>query len=150
MKLSEVKSVLANLERVDFQYEDGTFVPEHFHVTEIGQVNKKYIDCGGLIRQEVKISFQLWNADDTAHRLKAKKLLNIIRLSETKLAMVDAEIEVEVQGKQTIGKFSLAFNGSNFILKNTLTTCLAEDACGIPPNKQELPTNNCDPSSGCC
>ncbi|MDM1408816.1 DUF6428 family protein [Myroides sp. DF42-4-2] len=150
MKLSEVKAVLGNLDRIDFQFEDGTFVAEHYHVTEVGQVVKKYIDCGGTIREEVKVSFQLWNADDYEHRLKAGKLLNIIKLSETKLGIVDAEIEVEVQGKETIGKYFLAFNGTHFLLKNTLTACLAEDACGITPSNQVAPTSCCDPSSGCC
>lgn len=150
MKLSEVKVVLEKLDRVDFQFEDGTFVAEHFHVTEVGQVTKKFIDCGGTIREEVKVSFQLWNADDYQHRLKAGKLLNIIRLSETKLGIVDAEIEVEVQGKETIGKYFLAFNGTHFLLKNTLTACLAEDACGIIPSSQAAPTSCCDPNTGCC
>ena len=150
MKLSEVKVVLENLDRVDFQFEDGTFVAEHFHVTEVGQVIKKFIDCGGTIREEAKVSFQLWNADDYEHRLKAGKLLNIIRLSETKLGIFDAEIEVEVQGKETIGKYLLEFNGTHFLLKNTLTACLAEDACGITPSNQITPTSCCDPNSGCC
>ncbi|MHC5352978.1 DUF6428 family protein [Myroides sp. LJL115] len=150
MKLSEVKTVLENLERVDFQFEDGTFVAENFHVTEVGQVVKRFIDCGGTIRQEVKVSFQLWNAQDYEHRLKPGKLLNIIRLSETKLGIVDAEIEVEVQGKETIGKYLLAFNGTHFLLKNTLTACLAEDACGIEPNVIQEQSNSCTPGSGCC
>ncbi|MHC5202510.1 DUF6428 family protein [Myroides sp. LJL119] len=150
MKLSEVKAVLANLDRVDFQFEDGTFVAEHFHVTEVGQVTKKFIDCGGTIREEVNVSFQLWNAEDYQHRLKAGKLLHIIELSETKLGIVDAEIQVEVQGKQTIEKYFLAFNGTHFLLKNTLTACLAEDACGITPSKLVAPSSCCDPNSGCC
>ena len=153
MKLSEVKGALAQLERVDFQFEDGDFVPAHFHVTEVGQVHKKYIDCGGVVREEVKVSFQLWNANDYEHRLKAGKLLNIIKLSERKLSIIDTEVEVEVQGKQTIGKYNLAFNGEHFILSNTLTACLAEDACGIAPEvtapevKQD---EKCTPGSGCC
>ncbi|MDM1044326.1 MULTISPECIES: DUF6428 family protein [Myroides] len=150
MKLSEVKVVLEKLDRVDFQFEDGTFVAEHFHVTEVGQVTKKFIDCGGTIREEVKVSFQLWNADDYQHRLKAGKLLNIIRLSETKLGIVDADIEVEVQGKETIGKYFLEFNGTHFLLKNTLTACLAEDACGITPSDQVNQTSCCDSNAGCC
>lgn len=151
MKLSEVKQALAQLEKVDFQLEDGSFVPEHFHVTEVGQVEKKYIDCGGVIRTEKKVSFQLWNANDFEHRLKAGKLLNIIRLSENKLGIEDAEVEVEFQGRTTIGKYNLAFNGQHFILVNTLTACLAEDACGIKPEDlPQAPASCCDPNSGCC
>ncbi len=41
MKLSEIKEILPALENVEFQLENGTFVPEHFHVTEVGQIIKK-------------------------------------------------------------------------------------------------------------
>src|SRR5690606_9114147 len=52
MKLSEIKEILPALENVEFQLENGTFVPEHFHVTEVGQIIKNFIDCGGVIRKE--------------------------------------------------------------------------------------------------
>ncbi|MVX34475.1 DUF6428 family protein [Myroides sp. LoEW2-1] len=146
MKLSEVKKALVTLEKVDFQFEDGTFVPAHFHVTEVGQVEKRFIDCGGVIRNEKKVIFQLWNANDFEHRLKANKLLDIIKLSEDRLKIEDAEIEVEFQGKHTIGKYYLSFNGSHFVLLNTLTACLAEDSCGIKP--EHLPQKN--NTSSCC
>ena len=35
MKLSEIKNILPTLENVEFQLENGRFVPEHFHVTEV-------------------------------------------------------------------------------------------------------------------
>jgi len=73
MKLSEIKEILPTLENVEFQLEDATFVPEHFHVTEVGEITKKFIDCGGVIRNEKVVNFQLWNADDYEHRLKPGK-----------------------------------------------------------------------------
>ncbi|MBY0068219.1 MULTISPECIES: DUF6428 family protein [Empedobacter] len=154
MKLSEIKEILPTLENVEFQLEDGTFVPEHFHVTEVGEITKKFIDCGGVIRNEKVVNFQLWNADDYEHRLKPGKLLNIIRLSENKLGIEDAEIEVEYQSV-TIGKYDLEFNGKHFILKNKKTACLAQDACGIPSEKpkvklSEIQSSSCTPNSGCC
>lgn len=159
MKLSQVKALLPSLEQVSFKLENGTMVPEHFHVTEIGGVTKHFIDCGGTIRTEKKINFQLWNANDTEHRLLPSKLLNIIDLSETKLGIEDAEIEVEYQGS-TIGKYDLAFDGKHFILQNKTTACLAEDKCGIPAEKLKVNmidlavSNNtascCTPNSGCC
>ena len=82
MKLSEIKTLLPNLENVAFQLENGTFVPEHFHVTEVGITTKNFIDCGGVIRNEKSVNFQLWNANDYEHRLKAGKLLDIISLAE--------------------------------------------------------------------
>lgn len=150
MKLSVVKQILPTLENVEFQLENGTFVPEHFHVTEVGMITKHFIDCGGTIRTEKVVNFQLWNANDLEHRLKPTKLLNIIQLSEDKLGIEDAEIEVEYQD-QTIGKYNLDFNGKTFILKNKATACLASDACGIPTEKQKVETSSCCSSnSGCC
>ena len=155
MKLSEVKQILPTLENVEFQLENGTFVPEHFHVTEVGMINKNFIDCGGVIRNEKVVNFQLWNADDLEHRLKPGKLLNIIKISEEKLGIEDHEIEVEYQS-ETIGKYDLEFNGKTFVLRNKMTACLAPDACGIPSEKvkrnlSELkPVSKCAPNSGCC
>ena len=157
MKLSKIKEILPSLENVEFQQENGNFVPEHFHVTEVGQITKNFIDCGGVIRTEKVVNFQLWNADDSEHRLKPIKLLHIINLSEEKLGIEDLEIEVEYQS-QTIGKYDLEFNGNHFVLVNKTTACLAQDACGIPSEKQkknlsELTSdsgNSCEPGSGCC
>jgi len=157
MKLSDIKQILPSLENVEFQLENGAFVPEHFHVTEVGMITKNFIDCGGVIRSEKVVNFQLWNADDFEHRLKPGKLLNIIKLSEDKLCIEDSEIEVEYQS-ETIGKYDLEFNGKTFVLKNKTTACLAQDACGIPTEKvklnlSELQSNQaacCTPESGCC
>lgn len=157
MKLSTIKEILPTLENVEFQLENGAFVPEHFHVTEVGQITKNFIDCGGVIRTEKVANFQLWNADDFEHRLKPTKLLNIIKLSEEKLGIEDAEIEVEYQS-ETIGKYDLEFNGKTFVLNSKTTACLAQDACGIPSEKEkknlaELNVNQanaCTPGGGCC
>ncbi|MBE0391517.1 DUF6428 family protein [Flavobacterium sp. PL002] len=156
MKLSEIKKQLATLENVTFQLPNGTYVPENFHVTEVGLITKNFIDCGGKVRKETVVNFQLWNANDLEHRLKPKKLLDIIELSEKILGIEDHEIEVEYQAG-TIGKYDLGFNGTDFVLLNKLTACLAEDACGIPESKQkvtlsEIPVqnNSCTPGGGCC
>lgn len=160
MKLSEVKQKLSGLQDLVFVLQDGTRVPDHFHVTEVGVISKHFIDCGGTVRTEQVANFQLWNANDTDHRLKPQKLLNIIDLSERVLGMQDLEVEVEYQAN-TIGKFGLDFNGSAFVLTNKFTDCLASDACGIPQEKRkvklsELVMNTgegascCTPGGGCC
>ena len=102
------------------------------------------------------MNFQLWEADDFDHRLAPQKLKSIIESAEKTLELPNAEIEVEYQG-ETIGKYELAFNGLSFLLVNKQTACLAEDACGIPNQKEkvnlaDLQTKNscCDPNSGCC
>lgn len=155
MRLSEIKTLLPALDTVEFQLENGSFVPEHFHITEAGIVTKHFIDCGGTIRHEQVVNFQLWNANDFEHRLKPAKLLHIIQLSEEKLGIGDFDIEVEYQ-TDTVGKYDLAFNGRHFVLQNKTTACLAQDACGVPAQKSQLSlaalktTSCCAPDSGCC
>ncbi|ESU18955.1 hypothetical protein FCR2A7T_23610 [Flavobacterium cauense R2A-7] len=156
MKLSEIKEILKTVETVNFQLPNGTFVPEHFHVTEVGMITKNFIDCGGTVRNEKVVNFQLWDANDFEHRLKPKKLNDIIALSEKALGIEDYEVEVEFQA-ETIGKYDLGFNGKDFLLLAKQTACLAQDQCGIPKGKmkvslKDLPqqTSCCTPNSGCC
>ncbi|GGG91876.1 DUF6428 family protein [Pedobacter zeae] len=155
MKLSEIKEILATAEGVNFKLENGNSVPEHFHVTEVGIITKDFIDCGGTVRHEKVANFQLWDADDYEHRLKAGKLIHIISLSEKVLGMEDLEIEVEYQA-ETIGKYDLGFDGENFILLAKKTACLAMDKCGVPAKKQKIEMVNlasgstCTPGGGCC
>ena len=94
---------------IGFQLPNGHLVPRHFHVTEVGKVTKDYIDCGGKVRSEAVVSFQLWEENDYDHRLHPDKLLNIIEMSEKIFHFEDLEIEVEYQGKETIGKLQVGF-----------------------------------------
>jgi hypothetical protein len=155
MKLSEIKEILQTIDSVVFQLPKGSFVSEHFHVTEVGQITKQFIDCGGTMRNEKTVNFQLWEAGDYDHRLGAEKLLKIIELSEKLLQIENNEIEVEYQG-ETIGKYGLDFNGQHFVLTSKTTNCLALDSCGIPPEKMKVnlgelkPNNACTPGGGCC
>lgn len=149
MKLSHLKQVLQNVEQVQFQLPNGEFVPPHFHVTEVGQITKRFVDCGGSLREDQVVNFQLWTAEDYDHRLSAEKLRHIIDLSEKALGLEDGEIEVEYQG-ETIGKYHLEWNGSHFQLTNTHTDCLAKDQCGIPTEKTKVRLSELSPSSGAC
>ncbi|RAU82850.1 DUF6428 family protein [Pontibacter arcticus] len=155
MKLSEVKHILQTAESVDFELANGTKVPEHFHVTEVGVVTKHFIDCGGTVRTEKVANFQLWDANDFDHRLKPQKLLNIISLSEKTLGMEDLEVEVEYQS-ETIGKYDLGFSGETFVLQPKTTACLAPEKCGVPPQKIKISLlglqsgDVCAPGGGCC
>ncbi len=158
MKLSEFKKSLFGKQQIAFELPNGSLVPRHFHVTEVGQVNKRFIDCGGTLRDEKVINFQLWEANDYDHRLHPEKLLNIIELSENKLNLEDLEIELEYQG-DTIGKYGLEESGDNYLLTSLTTDCLAKDKCGVEMPKQKVSlaelgkqkeSSNCTPGSGCC
>jgi len=157
MKLSEFKIQLSTVKELNFVLPNGTVVPSHFHITEVGQVTKHFIDCGGTVRNEKVVNFQLWEANDFDHRLAPQKLSDIIALSEKQLGIEDAEIEVEHQS-DTISKFGLEFSDGKFLLTSKQTNCLAPDKCGVPPDKlkvslSELQNTNqscCTPGSKCC
>ena len=157
MKLSTLKNQLKTMRKIAFQLPNGSFVPSHFHVTEVGLINKKFIDCGGELREESIVNFQLWEANDYDHQLHPEKLISIIKLSEQKLSITDLEVEVEYQMPETIGKFNLEFDGTHFQLLSKMTDCLAKDNCGIPPEKLKVKIGEwktkettCSPESGCC
>tara|TARA_B110000090_G_scaffold134329_1_gene147891 strand:+ start:2203 stop:2673 length:471 start_codon:yes stop_codon:yes gene_type:complete len=156
MKLSAIKKHLKSLKTIAFQLPNKELVASHFHVTEVGKITKNFIDCGGKVRNEEVVSFQLWEENDYDHRLHPEKLIEIIECSEHLFEFTDLEIEVEYQGKETIGKYGLDFDGKNFLLTSKLTTCLAKEACGVPQEKTKISiseaskVNTCAPNSGCC
>lgn len=153
MKLSQIKTILKEVETIGFQLPNGELVPNHFHVTEIGKITKHFIDCGGTERVEKVVNFQLWNAEDYDHRLHPEKLLKIIDLSEKRLNIGDLEIEVEYQS-ETIGKFGLDFDGQHFLLTTKQTDCLAKDQCGTSEVKPKasilVEQPSCSPNGNCC
>lgn len=147
MKISEIKTALSGLQAVNFRLPDDSYLPPHFHVTEVGLVTKHFIDCGGIERKETVANFQLWEAGDYDHRLAPQKFLHILNLCKKVLGPDDLEIEVEYQ-QETIGKFGLNFDGKDFLLTAKKTACLAQDACGIP-DKQPQSASCCSLEGGC-
>ncbi len=157
MHLTDLKDFLSGVDRFTIALPDGSLVPSHFHVTEVGEVTKNFIDCGGTIRRERVASLQLWSADDYDHRLAPDKLIKIVEIAEQQLGLGNLAIEVEYQGEQTIQKFGLAAHDGNLQLTSKLTDCLAKDNCGIPQKKEislagftAKSAGSCTPGSGCC
>ena len=155
MRIEEIKKILRLAKTISFRLPNGDEVPAHFHVTEVGKIDKQFIDCGGTMRHELIANFQLWSSDDYDHRLHPEKLLSIIELSQAKLGIEDFDIEVEYQG-ETIGKYGLEFDGSAFLLTTKMTDCLAKDGCMVPEEKMKVDLssltsgNSCSPDGGCC
>lgn len=157
MKINDFKKLLAESKQISFKLPNGDLVPSHFHVTEVGRVQKDFIDCGGVVRNEVVANLQLWNADDYDHRLHPEKLLSIVEMSQDKLGIGNFEIEVEYQG-ETISKYGLGHDGEQFLLSTKMTDCLAKDNCGIPQEQEKMNVNlgdlvngnSCTPGGGCC
>lgn len=158
MVLSELKSHLSQSSYLNFKLPNGQLVPSHFHVTEIGVLSKKFVDCGGTFRTEKKLTMQLWVAEDFDHRLAPSKFLDILNLSDSIINGEDLEIEVEYQS-DTIGKYQLGFDNGHFALLPTQTDCLAKDQCEVPAEKKKFDLSDltlvdgggsCSPGSGCC
>jgi hypothetical protein len=149
MKLKEFKERLQTHindgDELLFRLEDGTLIPPYFHITEMGMKIKHFVDCGGVVRTEECINFQIWTADDFDHRLTSQKLLELIGKNEGLFGKTNLEIEMEYQ-TNTIGSYTLEesdYPNALFTLKSKKTNCLAPDKCGI-----ENKTKECGPS--CC
>ena len=151
MTLQEFKNSLENRSDLSFIIENGIKIPAYFHITEMGVKTKYFMDCGGVMRKDSKITFQLWTSDDYDHRLSSYKLSGIIKKAESliKEDLANLEIEMEYQD-YTIGIYSVNLIDDKYILEPTLTDCLAKEACGIDQPKQEIETSECCTSDGCC
>lgn len=157
MKLSEFKNSLNTIENFNIQLPNGTHIPSHFHITEMGLLTKNFIDCGNTIREEKSVTFQVWFAGDLEHRLAPEKVFKIIEAAKNLIGDQDLELEVEYQIESTIGKFGLEIVNGNFILTPKETTCLANDHCGVPDEKMKVKIGEwkekvscCSPQTGCC
>lgn len=156
MKLSQFKNQLRNTDQLTFVLPNGTLIPSHFHITEIGMTTKQFTDCGNTFRISKTATFQLWTSVDFHHKLAPEKIIKIIDATQHMFAGEDLDIEIEYQ-QDTVGKFGLEFNDGTFILTNTKTDCLAKSNCGIPAEKTktnlkelQAEASSCAPNSGCC
>ena len=116
---------------------DGGHVPAHYHITEVGHVAKRFIDCGGTVRTSETCVLQTYigSPQDDGHRLTAGKLAHILNLAQPLLSSEELPVEVEYEGG-VISQFPLAgvaVTGGNLVLRLGLkhTDCLAKDRCGI-------------------
>lgn len=129
---------------------DGSLVPAHYHITEVGRVDKTFLDCGATFRKTSNLCLQAWVADDLDHRLTAGKLLAILQRAECLFANEDLDIELEYEST-FISQFpvhSIAVECDVIVVTLGLkhTDCLAKDIC-LPPVEQ---SSECCSSSCCC
>lgn len=150
MKISEFNRHLetASNHEMRFVLPDGDVIPLHAHVTEIGRVDKNFIDCGGTGRSSSVCSLQVWVADnDEDHRFAPGKLLKVMGMAAPLFRGDDLEVEVEYEDCGGISQYPLleaeADGGSlTFRLGSKHTDCLAKEACGLTPDSQN--------GGGCC
>jgi len=113
----------------------GELVPEHFHVTEVGCIYKKFVDCGGTKRESKVCSIQVWVANDVDHRLSSEKLLSILNIASDDDFYEDLPIEIEY-GDETSVQYKLVYIEKTsgrllLMLSGKQTNCLAPDKCGV-------------------
>ena len=137
MKVSELKAVLeAHPEsRMFWMLPDRSFVPEHCHITEVGRVQKDFVDCGGTVRSHASCLLQIWFAHDLHHRLHTTTLAKIIGLAGSVLREEDLPVEVEYEcgnvAQYQLTDFEATPAGLLFHLGSKHTSCLAPDKCGV-------------------
>lgn len=138
MKLSDfTRALKANPDlSLQFVFDDGETIPAEFHITEVGHVVKKFIDCGGTVRTTEACLLQAWVADeDKDHRLSPGKLASIIGLAKKVLPAGDLDVEVEYEGcvlsQYTVERFEVKDGALRFFVVDKHTDCLAREACGL-------------------
>jgi hypothetical protein len=114
---------------------DKSFVPAHYHITEVGKLQKDFIDCGGTVRATKACLLQVWVADDVDHRLETTKLASIMSIAEPLLGSDELPVEVEYEegviSQYPIGGMEVTPSGLLFYLGTKHTACLAPEKCGV-------------------
>ena len=149
MKLHELKSLLrahpTALPR--FILPGGEQIPAHFHLTEVGYVAKKFVDCGGTFRDREACVLQTYVAEDFDHRLKAKRFADILDLGRPILPGDDLEVEMEwdccVVSQYPIASARAVEDRLEFQLVARHTDCLAKQKCGCESEAVNTPPVCC-------
>ena len=139
---------------------DGGLLPAHYHVTEVGHVHKRFIDCGGTRRTLDTCLLQTWVHEDVDHRLYAGKLATIFDKAGDVLPNHDLPVEVEhedaVVAQYPVESAEIIDGALTFRLGLKHTDCLARGICipgeCAPAPKKEKPAESscCAPGSKCC
>lgn len=137
MNVAELRAILTAHPgtKMHWMLPDRSFVPDHYHITEVGRVQKDFVDCGGTIRSRISCLLQIWVADDTDHRLQTTKLAKIIAVAGPVLKSEDLPIEVEYEegtiAQYPLGGVEVTPAGLLFHLGTKHTACLAPEKCGV-------------------
>ncbi len=158
MKLKDLKQTLAlhPEARPRFIMPDGDAIPAHFHITEVGHIAKRFIDCGGRLHDRVESCLlQTYVADDLEHRLDAGTFAKILQLGEQVLPHDDLEVEVEYEdGAITQALLTGAHYEHGHVdlqLGAKHTDCLAKEKCGIEGGGcATAPTPSAEAVACCC
>ncbi len=137
MTVDEFRTILDGHpgEKMHWMLPDKSFVPAHYHITEVGRVQKDFIDCGGTVRSMQACVLQVWVANDVDHRLETTKLAAIMRVAKPLLQSDDLPLEVEYEegviSQYPIGGVEVTPAGLLFYLGTKHTACLAPEKCKV-------------------
>lgn len=137
MTVAELRVILAAHPdaKMHWMLPDKSFVPQHYHITEVGRVHKDFIDCGGTVRSSSTCLLQIWVADDTDHRLHATTLATIMEVAKPVLQSDELPVEVEYEeetiSQYPVGGVEVTPAGLLFYLGTKHTACLAPEKCGV-------------------
>lgn len=138
---------------------DGGMIPAHFHITEVGHVTRRFIDCGGTRRVQETCLLQTWVHADVEHRLHAGKLAAIFDKAGDVLPSHELPLEIEyedfVVAQFPVESAEVVDGVLCFRLGLKHTDCLARGIClpgecGPAPAKAPSPGSCCTPGTKCC
>lgn len=150
MKISEFKKHLEAHPTAELQFvlPDGDLIPLHAHVTEIGRVDKNFIDCGGTARNSSNCTLQVWVAEnDEEHRFQPGKLAKVMDMATPLFRGDDLDVEIEYEdcctelSQYPVLEVQQTAAALTFKLGSKHTDCLAKEACGLTVAGEQ---------SGCC
>jgi hypothetical protein len=148
LRVAALKQALAGAPELPLAvlWPDGDPIEAHFHVTEVGRVQKDFVDCGGTVRRAVTCLLQTWVGEDVDHRITAGKLLKAFAHAERVLGSEDLPVELEYEACNVLQFAVVAVEreAQRFVVRlgGKHTDCLAKELC-LPAAGKRAP-------AGCC
>ena len=148
ISISALKAALARAPALPLTvvWTDGEPIEPHFHVTEVGRVQKDFVDCGGTVRRSVTCLLQTWVGEDLDHRITAGKLLKALEHAAPVLGGEDLPVELEYETCNVVQLVvaSVKHESDRLILQlgSKHTDCLAKELC--------VPSEAGKSAAGCC
>ncbi len=156
MKLHEFKALLSEHPDKPFRLllPTGAPVPVSFHVTEVGRVQKSFLDCGGRMHDSTTCQLQVWLGGDEDHRISAGKMAAILDKARSFLpddtVPVEVEYEDRIISQYRIQDHALADGAIVLRLAGKHTDCLARELCGVPDSGGENADHDSEDAAPCC
>ena len=153
MTVSEFRRALQSAANHELRFvlPDGGLIPVHAHITEVGRTDRRFLDCGGTLRQTAACTLQAWVAEDVEHRLLPGSLVSILEKAAPILGTDGLDVEIEFEdgllSQFPVLEVTVQDGAIAFRLGTKHTDCLAKELClpaGAPDEEA------CCGSGGCC